>query len=298
MISMSRTLGATGIEVGPMGWGMWRLAGHTIADATDCSLAAIDASCTLFDTADVYGYGSPDGFGAAEELLGRVFVANPGLRARIVLASKAGVMPPVPYDSSPQYLVAACEASLRRLRTDRLDLFQIHRPDLLAHPAEVAATLERLVTAGKIRAAGVSNYTAAQTRALLAHLPIPLASIQPEFSALATHALDDGTLDLALEQRLGVLAWSPLAQGRLAGIADNLAAERVIAAMDDIARELGTTRVAVAYAWVMQHPAQPIPLIGSTRPVHIRTAAAAAGLRLEREQWYRVLVASRGAAMP
>src|ERR1700688_1188552 len=178
-------LGRSGIEVAPLGWGMWRFAGADVATARRRVEAAMDIGCTLFDTADIYGYGTPDGFGGAERLLGLVLRSAPALRHRMVLATKAGIYPPLPYNSSTDYLVQACENSLQRLGVECIDLFQIHRPDLLTHPAEVAAALEQLRRAGKIRAAGVSNYSATQLDALSQHLPFPLASIQPEFSPLA-----------------------------------------------------------------------------------------------------------------
>ncbi|MBV9697152.1 MAG: aldo/keto reductase, partial [Gammaproteobacteria bacterium] len=188
---------------------MWRFAGAAPRHARALIETALEIGCTLFDTADVYGH-DVAGFGAAEELLGAVLRASPGLRARMVLASKAGVRPPVPYDSSETYLQRACEDSLRRLGVACIDLFQVHRPDLLAHPAEVARALERLRASGKIRAVGVSNYSAAQVEALCAYLPFNLASLQPEFSPLAIECLSDGVLDLAMRRGLGVLAWSPL----------------------------------------------------------------------------------------
>ena len=94
------------------------------------------------------------GFGDAEELLGRVLADTPGLRDRMVLATKGGITPPVPYDSSSTYLRDACEASLRRLQTDVIDLYQIHRPDLLANPADVARTLDELVTSARSERSG------------------------------------------------------------------------------------------------------------------------------------------------
>jgi predicted oxidoreductase len=295
-------LGDSGIEVAPLGWGMWRL-----ADAVEVSVrsrveAALEAGCTLFDTADVYGYRKGSGFGAAESLLGEVLREAPQLRERMVLATKAGIAPPAPYDSSPDYLCAACDASLRRLNVDCIDLFQIHRPDLLAHPAEVAAALERLRAAGKIRAAGVSNYSAAQFEALAARLPFALAAVQNEFSPLAIEPLTDGTLDAAMRHGTAVIAWSPLGQGRLAApagaLADSPRTARIIEALDTIARRAATTRPAVAYAWIMAHPARPIALIGSQNPAHIRAAAEACAVQLTRAEWYGVLVAARGSRMP
>ncbi len=297
-------LGASGLAVAPLGWGMWRFAGVDLASARARVDAALEIGCTLFDTADVYGHGPQGGFGAAEELLGRVLRAEPSIRERIVLATKAGIRPPLPYDSSTAYLIQACEASLRRLGVEQIDLLQVHRPDVLAHPAEVATALDTLHRQGKIRAAGVSNYSAAQTRALLAHLTIPLASLQPEFSALAIAPLEDGILDLALERGIAVLAWSPLAQGRLGvvgnanGSAADPIATRVIAALDATAARMGIERVALAYSWIMAHPARPIPLIGTQSPAHIRALAAAYGVAWTRAEWYAVLAAARGAPLP
>lgn len=295
-------LGNSGLSVAPLGWGMWRLGEPAEASPRERVEAALEAGCTLFDTADVYGYRRGSGFGTAEALLGAVLREAPRLRESMVLATKVGIAPPAPYDSSVEHLLAACDASLERLGVGYIDLYQIHRPDLLAHPGEVAEALERLRRAGKIRAAGVSNYSAAQFEALAAHLPFALASVQNELSPLAIEGLDDGTLDAAMRRGTAVIAWSPLAQGRLASPPDELSesprTDRVIAALEAIARRDGTSRTAVAYAWIMAHPARPVPLIGSQDPAHIRAARGAYAVHLTREDWYRILVASRGARMP
>lgn len=280
-----------------LAWGMWRFAGQDIARARALVEAAFEAGITLFDTADIYGYGG-EGFGAAEALLGRVFREAPGLRDRMVLASKGGICPPVPYDSGRDYLTAACDASLARLGVACIDLYQIHRPDLLAHPAEVAETLVALRAAGKIREVGVSNYTVAQTAALQAHLPFPIVTHQPEFSPLATTPLEDGILDQALERGMRVLAWSPLGGGRLGGPSEDPRVQRVQQTLDRVAEREGVSRTAVAYAWIMAHPSRPVPIVGSQDPGRIREAADAIKVRLDRSDWYAILVASRGVPMP
>ena len=295
-------LGASGLEVAPLGWGMWRFAGADRREARARVDAALEIGCTLFDTADIYGLGTPDGFGAAEALLGELLREDPSLRARMVIATKAGITPPVPYNSTRGYLIEACEASLRRLSIETIDLWQIHRPDLLAHPAEVADAFDRLRGAGKIRAAGVSNYSAAQLEALAACMPFELSSIQPEFSPLAIEPLTDGVLDGALKRRLAVLAWSPLGQGRLGSAAGHASGDArvdaVAAALDAVATRARVARTAVAYAWVMAHPSRAIPLIGSQNPARIREAAQAYAVALTRAEWYRILEAARGARMP
>ena len=294
-------LGTSGLGVAPLGWGMWRFAGAERAVARARVDAALEAGCTLFDTADIYGLGSESGFGGAEGLLGEVLREDPSLRARMVIATKAGITPPVPYNSTTAYLVAACEASLRRLGIEQIDLFQIHRPDLLAHPGEVAAAFDRLRASGKIRAVGVSNYSATQIESLCAHLPFELATVQPEFSPLAIEPLTDGVLDVALRRGIAVLAWSPLGQGRLGDAAAGQVGGRaraVAAALDSIAVRAGVDRPAVAYAWIMAHPTRAIPLIGSQNPARIRDSSRAYRVEITREEWYQVLVASRGERMP
>lgn len=296
--SAPRVLGQSALTVSPLAWGMWRFKGESVDDAQALVETALDTGLTLLDTADIYGVDTPQGFGSAEALLGQVLRQAPSLRARMVLASKGGIVPGVPYDSSAAYLTEACEASLRRLGVEHIDLYQIHRPDSLAHPAETAAALTRLRAAGKIGEVGVSNYAPSQVSALQAHLDFPLASIQPEFSALAIEPLSDGVLDQALQHGLGVLAWSPLAGGRLGGAGIDDRAQAVIAALDVVAQAHDVSRAAAAYGWIMAHPARPIPIIGSQKVDRIREAAQALTVRFTRAQWYAVLTASRGVPLP
>jgi predicted oxidoreductase len=293
-----RRLGAE-LSVSPLAWGMWRLAGDDVAAAQARIEAALDSGVTLFDTADIYGPDNGEGFGAAERLLGRVFQQSPGLRPRMILATKGGIELGAPYNSSRAYLIAACEASLERMGVEQVELYQIHRPDVLAHPAEVAEALDALRRAGKIIEAGVSNHTPAQVAALQAHMPFKLASTQPEFSALTIAPLVDGVLDQALELGLAVLAWSPLAGGRLAAARpDEPRARAVAQALDAVAEAQGVSRTAAALAWIMAHPAGPIPIIGSQDPDRIRQSAQALSVRFDRPSWYAILTAARGEPLP
>lgn len=295
----ARPLGKSGLMTSPLAWGMWRFAGNNVAAAQRRVEAALDAGMTLLDTADIYGPDNNEPFGAAEALLGRVLKAAPHLRGRMTLATKGGIVMGVPYDSSPAYLESAVEASLTRMGVDHIDLYQIHRPDSLTHPAEVAATLARLRQAGKIGEVGLSNHTAAQVTALQAHLPFPLACIQIEFSALAIDPLSDGTLDQAMADGIGVLAWSPLAQGRLGDSTKGAArAEAVRQTLDAVALVKEVSRTAVAYAWILAHPARPAPIVGSQRPERIAEAVAALDLELSHAEWYAILTAARGTPLP
>jgi predicted oxidoreductase len=251
----------------------------------------------LLDTADIYGPDNGEPFGAAEELLGKVLAEAPALRDRFVLATKGGIEMGTPYNSSPAYLTSAVEASLKRMGVERIELWQIHRPDHLAHPAEIAATFERLRAQGKVAEFGVSNHTAAQVAALQVHLPFPLASIQPEFSPLAIEPLYDGVLDQALELGVAVLAWSPLGGGRLAAPKDDRS-NAVAAELAKVAERAGVSVTAAAYGWIMAHPTGAIPIVGSQQSARIVEAAQALSFTYTRQEWYAVLTAARGAPLP
>ena len=301
-----RTLGTTGISVGAIAFGCWRFGGADLTTATERIATALDCGMTLVDTADVYGLDNGCPWGAAESLLGEVLAATPSLRARMVLATKGGIQLErgagrgVPYDASAAHIAAACDASLKRLGTDVIDLYQIHRPDLLAHPAETAGALAELVRSGKVRHVGVSNYTASQVAALRAYLPadVPLQTVQPEFSVTHLDPIDDGVFDQAMELGLTPLAWSPLGGGSLAS--DEPADATTVAVralLDELALDQGVNRSQIALAFVLAHPANVVPIIGTGRPERIRESAKAAEIVLAKDDCYR-LIAAAGRNLP
>jgi len=264
-----------GREVGALAFGCWRLTDGDAGRCADLVEAAVELGLNLVDNADVYGLDwGGRGFGTCEE----------------------GIVPGTPYDSGASYLVAACEASLRRLGVDAVDLYQIHRPDHFAHPAEVAAALASLRDRGLIGGVGVSNHTVAQTRALQAHLPFPIVSTQPEFSALALDPLRDGVLDMCMEVGLLPLAWSPIAGGRLA-TGDGVRPE-LITVLDAIAADHGVSRTVVAVAFVLGHPSSPVAILGTQNIARIVELSAATSLVLTRAESYRIIEASDGRPLP
>lgn len=295
--SETRPLYQGGPRVSSVAWGMWRFRGVDVGAAQSLILAALDAGVTLFDTADIYGPDNGEAFGASEALLGQVLAASPELASRMVIATKGGIVMGTPYNSSEAYLTSAIDASLRRLGVEQVALWQIHRPDILTHPTEIARALEAAHRAGKIGAVGVSNYTPSQVEALTAHLSLPVVSCQPEFSPLAIAPLSDGVLDQAVARDMTVLAWSPLGGGRLAAPSDDRALA-VAAVLDEIAEAFSISRAAAAYSWIMAHPARPIPIVGSQTPARIAEIPDAYKPRWTRSDWYRVLVASLGAPLP
>jgi predicted oxidoreductase len=225
-----------------------------------------------------------------------VLKQKPELRDNMVLATKAGIIPGVPYDSSAEYLVSACEASLRRMNTEFVDLFQIHRPDHFTHPAEVAAAFSSLHERGLARSFGVSNYTPEQTRALAAHLTVPFVATQPEFSAVHLNPMRDGTFDLCMTSNMTPLVWSALAGGRLA-TGDNVSPDLLLV-LDELATRESVSRSAIAIAFVLAHPAKPVALVGTQTPARLKELMKAGEVTLDRADVYRIVQASDGVPLP
>lgn len=292
-----RPLGKSDIMVSSLAWGNWRLRGDNVDEVRALLHAALDAGIDFIDTADIYGPDNGEPFGAAEKLLGRALAAEPGLRNRLVIATKGGISMGVPYDSSAAYLASAIDASLARLGIDHIELWQIHRPDMLTHPAEIARVIEDAHKAGKIRAFGVSNFTTTQIATLQQYLALPIVSTQPELSPLTLAPIENGELDQAIAMDMAVMAWSPLGGGRIA--APGNAREQAVAdAFDAVAADHGVSRTAAAYSWIMAHPSRPIPIVGSQKAARIAEAADALKVRWTRTRWYGVLVASKGEPLP
>ncbi len=305
-------LGSTDLRSSRLAYGCWRIArsGDASADlatARQAVLAALETGYTLFDHADIYCEGR------AETVFGQVLREEPGLRARMVIATKCGIRPagePTPdapgrYDFSAAHIERQCEQSLRRLGIERIDLYQLHRPDWLMDAAEVAGVFDRLHRAGKVREFGVSNFSPSQVSLLQAACAQPLVVNQVEISLAQLAAFTDGTLDQCQAMKITPLAWSPLAGGLLAeGATDILPAQQayrpaeIVAAADAIAAEHQTTRMVVALAWLLRHPAGIVPIVGSAKPDRIRAAAEATRIELTREQWYRLLLAALGEPLP
>lgn len=309
-------LGTSPLLSSRLAYGCWRLAGtwnpgEVTADSREAGrravLAAYEAGYTLFDHADIYCDGE------AESIFGRVLKEVSGMRERVVIASKCGIRKagdpeaaaPYRYDFSRQHILWSCEQSLRRLGVETIDLYQLHRPDYLADFEEVAAAFAELKQQGKVRAFGVSNFAPAQLAALQKVCPFPLVVNQVEISLARLAPFEDGTLDQCQAHRITPLAWSPLAGGLLGDGAHRLLPAQqayqpapILAEVDELARAHGVSRIVIALAWLLRHPAGIVPIIGSVRPERIREAVRAAELQLSREEWYRLFVAARGERLP
>lgn len=256
--------------------------------------ACLDLGITTFDHADIYG-----GY-TVEAQFGEALQLEPGLRQRMQIVGKCGIQlvnAARPnnlikhYDTSTAHVRASVENSLRQLRTDHLDVLLIHRPDALMNAAELADTLERLRSEGKVLHFGVSNHTTSQLALLEAH--VPLVTHQIQCSPLHLAALDDGTLDQAQALGFSPMVWSPLAGGRLFTGTDE-ASVRVRETLLALAAGWSTSPEAVAIAWLLRHPSHPVPVLGSRRVQAYQQAADAVALPMDAQSWYRIWSAGAG----
>lgn len=264
---------------------------------------AYENGYTFFDHADIYGSGT------CEEIFGVFIKKHPDWRKHLQIATKCGILfqgEPTPespgrYDFSAGHILRSADASLKRLQIETIDLYQLHRPDFLANPDEIAEAFAKLKESGKVRYFGVSNFRPTLVSAVQSRLSFPLVSNQIEFHLLRLDPLEDGVLDQCLEKKMSPMAWSPLAQGRLGEgrtVRDDHRLMAVHTALDREAKRLGVTRDILALAWVLLHPSQVIPIVGSTKPDRIKESVKALDLKMDRETWYRLLIASRGSRLP
>lgn len=284
----------------PIAAGVWRAPewGLDAAGLAGWMSQALDLGITTFDHADIYG-----GY-TVEAMFGAAFARMPGLRERLQIVTKCGIKlvsaqrpghAIKSYDSSRAHVLASVDASLQALRTDRIDLLLLHRPDLLMDPEELGETFRHLLAAGKVLHFGVSNHTPGQLAMLRRRHP--LLTNQIEFSPLQMRALADGTLEQCLDLGLRPMLWSPLAGGRLLSSGDDQA-QRVRAVLQALGDARGVSVATMAYAWLMRHPSRPVPVTGSGRIGALREAVAATSQTLSAEDWYRVWQASIGHEVP
>jgi aryl-alcohol dehydrogenase-like predicted oxidoreductase len=300
------TLGRSDLQVSRIAFGTWQLGGDW--GYTDKYLAikairrAADQGVTLFDTAQAYG------FGASERLLAKALEGHN--RDELVIATKGGLRPDgdgVVRDASPPWIRRGVDHSLRVLGTEAIDLYQVHWPDPKTPLEDTAAVLAELVTEGKIRHVGVSNFDVAQMEAFSAVLPVE--TLQPPYH-LFRRGIESEVLPYAERTGIGVLVYGPLAHGLLGGHLGPTTAFKTadwrqnspvfsgesyrrnldaVAALESFARdELGTSVSRLAVAWTLAHPAVDVAIVGTRNVTHVDDALAAADLNLDEDALGRI----------
>ena len=283
--------------------GYWRLGdwGMSRQETSRFLQAHLALGIQTVDHADIYGdY-------RCEALFGDALSLTPHLRDQFKIVTKCGIAlcsERFPdrhikhYDTSATYIRQSVENSLKRLRTDHIDVLLIHRPDHLMDADVVAGCFEVLRREGKVQHFGVSNFTPQQFDLLQSRLDKPLVTNQIEINPLALGVFEDGTLEHHQMHRIRPMVWSALAGGRI--LADTGAtATRVRKALGDVAEALGGLGLdQVLYAWLLHLPGRPMPIIGSGNIERVASAVASANISLTTEQWYHIWVASTGVDVP
>ena len=278
--------------------------------------AALEIGITCFDHADIYTLGK------AEQVFGQVLRERPGLRDRLQLQSKCGIRfaddaGPKRYDLSRHYLLTSVDGILARLGIDHLDTLLLHRPDPLMEPEEIAEAWLQLKASGKVRHLGVSNMHNGQMALLQEALTDTLVANQLEMSLLKHDWVENGscfnddqgtgarpwqqTLEYCRRHGIALQAWGSLARGWFSG-ATPQEAPAAVHATAALVRELAERHQvaceSVVLAWLLRHPAQISPVIGTSHPGRIRACGGATAITLSREEWYQLYVTLRGRELP
>jgi predicted oxidoreductase len=310
----TQTLGQSPLAVSQIAFGCMRISGTwNPSDFTPAHeemgrqalLAAYESGYTLFDHADIYGRT------LCESIHGRLLAESPDLKSKTTIATKCGIRfggDPTPssphrWDFSKSHIIESAERSLERLQINQIDLFQLHRPDLLMDPMEIAEAFQILADRKLVKFFGVSNFRPSMVDLLNANLPEPLIVNQIEISLDHLAPFEDGQLDSCLIHDLTPLAWSPLAGGWLGSsslepsqFTDRNA--KLHALLGDFSKKYNTSRQNIALSFLLKHPSHVIPIIGTTNPERIKDAALAAEIELSREDWYQLFTTAKNQPLP
>ena len=287
--------------------GCMRIADKPLTQVERVIFEAMKAGVNTFDLADVYGGGD------CEKIFG-VAIKDLGVpRKDFILQTKCGIRKNgngkiVRFDFTKEHIINSVEGSLKRLNTEYLDVLLLHRPDTLVEPDEVGEAFERLRDDGKVKVFGVSNFSATQMQLFRAS-GIQIAANQVQFSLKHTPLVDAGfnvnmykdesvtragdTLEYCRLKGIPLQAWSPLQYGFFEGVfLGNEKFPELNAAIDALAEKYGVTPAAIAFAWVLRHPAFKQAVTGTTSPEHMEEICKAADIRLTHEEWYSLYFAA------
>lgn len=297
-------LGQSGMQVPAMAVGCMRINDLDGKAAERFVQTALDLGLNFFDHADIYG-----GSGACEEKFAEAIHMNGAIREKIILQSKCGIVPGRMFDFSKEHILASVDGSLKRLKTDYLDVLLLHRPDALVEPEEVAEAFDKLKASGKVRFFGVSNQGPMLIQLLQKSLHQPIVANQLQLSitnatmisrSLHLNMLDDtavdrdgGVLDFCRLNDITIQPWSPFQYGFFEGVfLDNPKFPELNKKINEIAAKYGVSNTTVTMAWLLRHPARMQPVTGTMNVKRLADCAKAADVHLSREEWYQIFMAA------
>lgn len=289
-------------SISPLVQGVWRLTewNYSATELAQWVEECLSLGIDTFDHADIYGDYQ------CEELFGKALSQHPELNKQLKIVTKCGIKLISSnrpkhyikhYDTSAEHIISSAEKSLKNLHREQIDLLLLHRPDPLINPHEVAEAFDHLKQQGKVKAFGVSNFSPTQYKALQAHLDMSLVTNQIEISVAALEQFENGTIDHCQEIGLKPMAWSPLAGGAVFKAETHrfLTLKNVL---HKLSKNLEAPIDQIMYAWLLNHPVGIIPVLGTGKMERIKGAITALDLKLNRQQWFEIWVASKGESVP
>jgi len=265
------------LDASEISLGCMRISSMSNQDIATLIHTALDEGINFFDHADVYGGGK------SEEKFAEALDMTPRLRDTMILQTKVGIRKGS-FDFSKEHILEAVEGSLKRLRTDHLDVVLLHRPDALVEPEEVAEAFTILQDSGKVKYFGVSNQNPMQIELLTKFVKQSIIINQLQLSITNTGMIDTGInvnmesdasidrdgsiLDYCRLKDITIQPWSPFQASR------------------------GVTNTAIAIAWLLRHPARMQPIIGTTNPTRVKDSCKASDVKLTRQEWYDIYLAA------
>lgn len=290
------------LEASQISLGCMRIAELNIQEISKLVNTALDEGINFFDHADIYGGGH------SESKFSQSIEMNPGLREKMILQSKCGIREHS-FDFSKEHILDSVDGSLKRLKTDYLDILLLHRPDALVEPEQVAEALCVLEENGKVKYFGVSNQNPMQIELLNKFVKQPLIINQLQLSITNTGMIDSGInvnmeidsginrdgsiLDYCRLKEITIQPWSPFQYGFFGGsFLNNAKYEELNKTIDVIAASRNETNITIAIAWLLRHPAQMQPIIGTTNMTRVRESCRASGIKLTRKEWYDIYLAA------
>lgn len=255
--------------------------------------ACLGLQMTSFDHADIYGDYT------TEAAFGKMLKQAPRLRDQLQIITKCGIRRVCEqrpdhriksYDSSKEHIMWSVENSLRELETEYLDMLLLHRPDYLMQPDEIAEVFTDLLSSGKVKSFGVSNFTPAQFQLL--NEAFPLATNQVEISITQQQTFEDGTLDQCMQHGIRPQAWSPLGGGNI--FTENEQATRIKTIAKPMMDKYDASFDQIVLAWLLRHPSGILPVLGTTKIERVKTAVKALDIELTRTEWYDLWQAATG----
>ena len=290
------------ISASEIALGCMRIADLSEKEASLLIHTALEEGIDFFDHADIYSAGK------SEEVFAKAINMNPAVREKVIIQTKCGICPGY-FDFSKEHILESVDASLKRLKTDYIDILLLHRPDALVEPEEVAEAFTILQNSGKVRHFGVSNQKPMQIELLSKYLKQKLIINQLQLSITNTGMMDSGInvnmkndasidrdgsiLDYCRLKDITIQAWSPFQFGFFEGVfLNNDKFPELNKKIDELAEAKGVPNTAIAVAWILRHPAKIQTIVGTTNAGRLKDICKASTINLTRQEWYEIYTAA------